>query len=112
MLSRYEEYLLLFKRRFRALCRPAKFGTSTQILEQPLVDQWVAKFANLLQQDFPEIGARKSQERFMPLVEVVSPFTQIQIRANGLEWVKALTQLNFWALVEQPLVLLGFLKDP
>ena len=26
--------------------------------------------------------------------------------------MKALTQLNFWALVEQPLVLLGFRKDP
>ena len=115
LLSRYEEYLPHLKDDLGRFVAQQSLAYQHKFLEQPLVDQWVAKFADLLQEDFPELRfSAKAEERFMPLVEVVSPFKYKfkSVFANGLEWVKALTQLNFWALVEQPLVLLGFRKDP
>ena len=53
-----------------------------------MVDQWVAKFANLLQQDFPELRfSARAEERFMPLVEVVSPW-QHKWQIGFRQWIR------------------------
>ena len=74
LLSRYEEYLPHLKDDLGRFIAQQSLAHQHKFLEQPLVDQWVAKFANLLQQDFPELRfSARAEERFMPLVEVVSP---------------------------------------
>ena len=50
----------------------------------------------------------------MPIVEVVSPYKYLHqsVFSNIVTFGKAFYRLNFWELLEQPLVLSRFRKDP
>jgi hypothetical protein len=115
LISRYEEYLPHVKdalNRFeinQSLCVRKGFA------QVPLVDIWLAELLLILRDVFPELSIEEtSGEKFMPLVEVVSPFKYLHqsIFSNLATFGKALYRLNFWELFEQPMVLLGFRKDP
>ena len=115
LISRYEEHLPHLKDEWGRFVATESIAYQNNFLERPLVDFWIAKFSAILSETFPELNfSAPAKEKFLPLVEVVSPYKYKHkaVIANLLQWIKALLQLNFWAIVEQPLVLLGFRKDP
>lgn len=115
LLSRYEEYLPHLKDAHGRFISGQSVAAEHQFLQVPLVDYWIKELSNLLRSVFPDLPQLPvAKESFMPLVEVVSPFKYAQksIFTNVIQWVRSLLQLNFWAVVEQPLVLLGMRTDP
>ena len=115
LISRYEEYLPHVKdglNRFdikRSLCVRKGFA------QTPLVDLWLAELLLILKDTFPDFVIEEtSGEKFMPIIEVVSPYKYLHqsVFSNLATFGKAFYRLNFWELLEQPLVLLGFRKDP
>ena len=115
LLSRYEEYLPHIKDEWGRFLATQSTAYKNNFLDKPLVDFWILRLFKQLKEAFPtlEVNA-KAKEQFMPLIDVVSPFKyrHKSFFANLLQWVKALFQLNFWELVEQPLVLFRIRKDP
>ena len=115
LISRYEEYLPHVKDELNRFDEKESLCVKKGFVETPLVDLWLVALFKALKTAFPELSmGRSSEETFMPLVEVVSPFKYLHLSVvnNLATFGNALYHLNFWALVEQPLVLLGFRKDP
>lgn len=115
LMSRYEEYLPHVKDQFNRFDASQSLCVKKDFVELPLVDFWLVELSNLLKEVFPDISLVKtSQERFIPLIEILSPYKYLHMSVfnNLVTFGQALYRLNFWALVEQPLVLLGFRKDP
>lgn len=115
LISRYEEYLPHVKDQYDRYDARQSLCVTHGFIELPLVDIWIVELLKSLQQAFPSLEQNKSKgETFMPLIEVVSPFKYVHqsVFSNIISIGRSLYRLNFWALVEQPMVLLGFRKDP
>ena len=115
LLSRYEEYLPHVKDEHGRYLVTQSLAYEKNFLQMPLVDHWIAAFYEELKLNFQDLKRPKEQkERFLPLVEVVSPYkySNKSFFRNAYQWCKAIFQLNLWEVVEHPLVLLGIRKDP
>ena len=115
LLSRYEEYLPHRKDEWGRFKATESLAFENNFLEQPLVDLWIEKFFSVLIKSFPALQKPTvSKERFLPLIEVESPYKykHKSIFANLVQWLRAIFQLDLWAFIEQPMVLFGFRKDP
>lgn len=115
LISRYEEYLPHVKDEFNRFEAKQSICIREGFAEIPLVDHWLVELFNLLKATFPGLEQQVvSGENFMPIIEVTSPYKYIHqtVFSNIISFGRALYRLNFWELVEQPMVLLGFRKDP
>lgn len=115
LISRYEEYLPHVKDGLNRFDEKQSLCVQNGFAEIPLVDLWLKELFNQIKEVFPELSiAKSSKESFIPLVEVVSPYKylNLSILNNLATFGKAFYSLNFWELFEQPMVLLGFKKDP
>ena len=109
LISRYEEHLPHLKDEWGRFVATESVAYQNNFLERPLVDFWIAKFSAILSETFPELKVFcKSKGKISSIGKVVSPYKykHKSFFANLLQWIKALLQLNFWAIVEQPFVLL------
>ena len=115
LITRYEEYLPHVKDGLNRFDEKQSLCIKRGFVETPLVDLWLLALFEELVKFFPALSMdHTSEETFMPIVEVVSPFKYLHLSVvnNLVTFGNALYHLNFWALLEQPLVLLGFRKDP
>ena len=115
LISRYEEYLPHVKDSLNRYDERQSLCVRNGFAEIPLVDLWLAELQRLLKESFPDLAVVLPQEEsFMPLIEVVSPFKYLHqsVFSNIVSFSRSLYHLNFWTLIEQPMVLLGFRKDP
>ena len=115
LISRYEEYLPHVKDQLDRFEAKQSLCVRNGFAEVPIVDFWLAELLSLLKDTFPDLLiVESSGESFKPLIEVVSPYKYLHqsVFSNLATFGKALYQLNFWELFEQPMVLLGFRKDP
>ncbi len=115
LLSRYEEYLPHLKDEHGRFLPQQSLAAAHDFLEEPLVDFWLSAFYELLKEAFPDLSTSvEAKEKFMPLVEVISPFKYANksVFRNVVQWFRSLYRLDFWSVLEQLLVLMGFRKDP
>lgn len=115
LITRYEEYLPHVKDAFGRYLAEQSLAHEKKFLQTPLVDHWIAAFYEELKASFPELTLPKERkEKFLPLIEVVSPFkySNKSFFSNVYQWCKSVFQLNLWEMVEHPLVLLGLRNDP
>lgn len=115
LIARYEEYLPHVKDEHGRYLVTQSLAYEKNFLQLPLVDHWIAAFYEELKLSFPDLQPPKKQkERFLPVVEVVSPYkySNKSFFRNAYQWFKSIFQLNLWEVVEHPLVLLGLREDP
>lgn len=115
LISRYEEYLPHVKDSLNRFDTKQSLCVRKGFAQIPLVDYWLAELLLILRETFPDLTIEEtSGEKFMPIVEVVSPYKYLHqsVFSNIVTFGKAFYRLNFWELLEQPLVLLRFRKDP
>lgn len=115
LLSRYEEYLPHIKDEYGRYKSSQSIAVSHNFLENPLIDLWAVKVYGLLLQKFPKLKRNSSKSNlFIPLIKVVSPYQYIHksFFRNMIQTLINLSQLKFWNILEQYMVLLGLWKDP
>ena len=115
LISRYEEYLVHVKDDSGRFLSDQSLAVQNGFLEMPLIDLWAKKTLELLLQKFPDLETQhKSSNEFIPLVEVVSAYkyNHKSFLRNTAQFLILLSRFEFWSILEQAMVLLGFWKDP
>ncbi len=115
LLSRYEEYLPHIKDKYGRYMSSQSIAVSHNFIELPLIDLWAIKVYNLLLEKFPSLQRNVSKSNlFIPLVEVVSPYQYIHksFLRNITQTLIYLSELKFWNILEQYMVLFGIWRDP
>ena len=71
LVSRYEEYLPYTPDEHGRFPSSASLAFRMEILEQPVVNEWVLAFGEVLEKHFPDrIRIKKTEYRFMPTIDV------------------------------------------
>ena len=115
LISRYEEFLPHVKNELGAFLAYQSLASKNNFLEMPLIDLWAVRLKDKLYEFFPELPhVSWEKPKFQPIISVVNPY-QYQKKSLLIKIVDTLTalwRLDFFAIIEQYLVLLGLKKDP
>ena len=115
LISRYEEFLPHVKNELGAFLAYQSLASKNSFLEMPLIDLWAVRLKDKLHEFFPELPhVSWEKPKFQPIISVVNPY-QYQKKSLLIkiaDTLIALWRLDFFAIIEQYLVLLGLKKDP
>ena len=115
LISRYEEFLPHVKNELGAFLAYQSLASKNSFLEMPLIDLWAVRLKDKLHEFFPELPhVSWEKPKFQPIISVVNPY-QYQKKSLLIKIADTLTalwRLDFFAIIEQYLVLLGLKKDP
>jgi len=115
LMSRYEEFLPHVKNELGAFLAYQSLASKNNFLEMPLIDLWAVRLKDKLHEFFPELPhVSWEKPKFQPIISVVNPY-QYQKKSLIIiiaDTLIALWRLDFFAIIEQYLVLLGLKKDP
>ena len=115
LISRYEEFLPHVKNELGAFLAYQSLASKNNFLEMPLIDLWAVRLKDKLYEFFPELPhVSWEKPKFQPIISVVNPY-QYQKKSLLIKIADTLTalwRLDFFAIIEQYLVLLGLKKDP
>lgn len=116
LLTRYEEYLPYVESESGGFPAKSSLAYQHKFLQKPLVDLWIVKLKSEISKVYPNMFPLERVNDNPPqiLIDVVQAFKykHKSILRNAIQWVKALFELNLWDLIEHPLVLMRFRKDP
>ena len=115
LMSRYEEFLPHIKNEQGAFLAYQSLASKNSFLEMPLIDLWAVRLKDKLHEFFPELPhVSWEKPKFQPIISVVNPY-QYQKKSLLIiiaDTLTALWRFDFFAIIEQYLVLLGLKKDP
>ena len=115
LMSRYEEFLPHVKNELGAFLAYQSLASKNSFLEMPLIDLWAVRLKDKLHEFFPELPhVSWEKPKFQPIISVVNPY-QYQKKSLLIiiaDTLTALWRFDFFAIIEQYLVLLGLKKDP
>ena len=115
LMSRYEEFLPHVKNELGAFLAYQSLASKNSFLEMPLIDLWAVRLKDKLHEFFPELPhVSWEKPKFQPIISVVNPY-QYQKKSLLIiiaDTLTALWRLDFFAIIEQYMVLLGLKKDP
>ena len=114
LITRYEEYLPHVKDEHGRYPASESLAGKNNFLDIPVVDIWVKRFMELLQERFPEMSLPEREYSFTPIIDVPVIY---KYRKKGMlrtlgGTVLDLTNLRFRDFVKRYAVLLGIRKDP
>ena len=114
LLSRYEEYLPHVKDEHGRFPVEESLAFQQGFLEIPVVDLWVKKLKEALQEKFPEINFPKKSYNQTSIMDIAVAYAYLKkgfVRTMGGTLLDLLN-LRLKKLVERYLVLLRFRRDP
>ncbi|WP_298351684.1 polysaccharide deacetylase family protein [uncultured Dokdonia sp.] len=114
LLSRYEEYLPHVKDSLGRFPASESIAGVHDFLEQPVVDIWIQRFAEVLAMQFPNLAIQSTTYKAHMLVTVPQAFKYKKLgvlRAVG-GYFKDFGKLRFREILKRTQVLLGTRKDP
>ena len=115
LISRYEEFLPHVKNELGAFLAYQSLASKNNFLETPLIDFWSVRLKDKLHEFFPELPHISWEKpKFQPIISVVNPYhyKKKSLLLKFAYTLTALWRLDFFAIVNQYLVLLGLKKDP
>lgn len=116
LLTRYEEHLPYVESGFEGFPAKTSLAYRHKFLKRPLVDLWIQKLKQYMTPVYPDLFPVEGMNRKSPqiLVDVIQAYKykHKSVFRNAVQWVKALFDLNLWELIEHPLVLMRFRRDP
>jgi hypothetical protein len=114
LLSRYEEYLPHEKDIYGRFAHTGSLAFKEGFLDEPLVNEWLASWQNLLEEKFPNVLFRRKNFTFIPTYDI-----DMMYAYKGKGWirsigglVKSLLQGDWAAAKRRFRVLKGREKDP
>jgi len=115
LMSRYEEFLPHVKNELGAFLAYQSLASKNNFLEMPLIDLWAVRLKDKLHEFFSELPhVSWEKPKFQPIISVVNPY-QYQKKSMLLklaDTMSSLWRLDFFAIIEQYMVLLGLQNDP
>ena len=115
LMSRYEEFLPQVKNELGAFVAYQSLASKNNFLEKPVIDLWAIRLKDKLYEFFSELPHLTwKKPKFQPIITVVNPFKyqKKSLLLKLTDTISAMWQLDFFSVIEQFLVLLGFQKDP
>ena len=115
LMSRYEEFLPHVKNELGAFLAYQSLASKNNFLEMPLIDLWAVRLKDKLYEFFPELPhVSWEKPKFQPIISVVNPYRyqKKSLLIKIADTLTALWRLDFFAVIEQYMVLLGLKKDP
>lgn len=74
LISRYEEYYPHIIDEHKRFCAHQSIAYKQQFLEEPIVNIWAKKLANLLKKKFPQVVFYEQQFKFIPTIDIDNAF--------------------------------------
>lgn len=114
MLSRYEEYLPHVKDKHGRYPATESIGYKYHFLNRPVVDVWIMKLKQLMEEHYPSFQFKKRNFEAIPVIDVPVIYNY---RKKGIIRTLAstfldLVNLELKTIFERFQVLLGFKRDP
>lgn len=113
LISRYEEYLPFTPDKHGRFPVEASAAAQFSFLEQPVVDEWIEKFAHILQQKFG-INVRENSFTFEPSydIDLAWRYLHKESKRNVGGYLKDIITFNFGEAISRSMVLSGMKQDP
>ena len=101
LLSRYEEYLPFTPDEHGRFEASQSLAWRQGFLQQPVVDQWVKRFGELLTEHFPDLPIRKQEFRCLSTIDVDAPWA---FRHKGIFRSMAILDKTFHTILLQEFI--------
>lgn len=114
LLSRYEEYFSHFKEENRPYQVTDSLAYKHQFLKLPLVDIWVKRLAELLQQKYPNLQCQSNHFRQLSLIEVAQAYLYKNkgVIRTIASLIRNVSLLQFSKSLKQILTIMRLRNDP
>lgn len=114
LLSRYEEYLPAERDQFDRYLAKNSVLYRMNALQKPVIDIWLSKFKNIIQDQYPDFGFPERIYTHIPTVDIDNAYAFLHrgFKRNFLSIIKRIILFQFKDLFVQIRVLLKKQSDP
>lgn len=114
LLTRYEECLPHIRDQYNRFEAKESLAFKNGFLTEPVVDQWVIRMQQIIQEKYPDLVFKKREYKFVSTIDIDNAYAYKNkgfMRTAGA-YGRSLINLNFAEVAERTRVLLGQEQDP
>ncbi|MDC0304209.1 polysaccharide deacetylase family protein [Flavobacteriales bacterium] len=114
LLTRYEECLPHIRDQYNRFEAKESLAFKNGFLTEPVVDQWVIRMRQIIQEKYPDVVFKKREYKFVSTIDIDNAYAYKNkgfMRTAGA-YARAIVNLDFAEVAERTRVLLGQEQDP